>query len=51
MWHFLPMLLFGILLLLLLFASSITFGLGLLILAPVYVLTPYTSYRLVFRED
>jgi len=48
--NMLPFLLYGFILLLLMFLAMLPFGLGLIILVPVMVAAMYTSYRDIFYE-
>ncbi|MCE2722347.1 MAG: BPSS1780 family membrane protein [Burkholderiales bacterium] len=49
--NFVPLAMFGILMLGLLFLALIPWGLGLLIFVPLYAITHYTSFKGVFRAD
>ena len=48
--NIMPMLLFGVLMLVLLIVASIPFALGMIILMPVMAISNYTSYQRVFSE-
>lgn len=49
--NFVPLAMFGMLMLGLLFLALIPWGLGLLIFVPLYAITHYTSFKGVFRAD
>jgi uncharacterized membrane protein len=49
--NFLPMLLFGMMIMAIFFVAAIPWLLGLLVATPLYAIAHYTSYRQVFRAD
>ena len=46
-----PLAIFGVLMLALMFIALIPWGLGLLVFVPIYAITHYTSFKAVFRAD
>ena len=49
--NILPLAIFGMLMVGLLFFALVPWGLGLLIFVPLYAITHYTSFKGVFRAD
>ncbi len=49
--NFLPLLVFGVIVLLLLLLATIPWMLGLIVFLPVYAICHYTSFKAVFRAD